>query len=556
MKLFLKNTQKYHLRNPLASNVIKYSKSIVSTSIFFASTLFLYSCGNESYTSEVSETQTPVYGEAESSENIIEAETINYGGELIFLQASSPASLDPHRQNDGASAQVNRSIYEGLTAFDENGNLIPLLAESFEPIDSYTWQFNLRRDVLFHDGTPFNASAVQMSLERLLDPENAFPAAFILDSISEVLVIDGYTVNIVTHFPFAPLPSHLASMVGLIIAPSAIEEELSGGVSIIENPIGTGPFAFNYRIYGDSINLITFEDYWRGRPYIDSLTFLVIPEPSTRLLMVETGEAHAATAQASDVPNIIASPTLEMIQTQGSNITFIGFNTQIAPFNDVRVRQAISMVIDRESMVLAIIEGQGIPAVGPLSPLVAGATTDLETLGNDFEEALSLLEEAGFPEGFSANIYVSNLEHGRIAELAQANLAPLGINLNITQLEFGAFLEYLNNGAQEMFVLGWTAMTGDADYGLFPIFHSSMHGAPGNRTFFSNTAVDELLERARVSSDQVYRNYLYAQAQQILVNEAPMVFLYHPITTVAMNGVDGVISNPNIVPQFYRAILR
>jgi len=523
-------------------------KKTFLTTIF---TLFLVACGNVSNNDTNNYNASPNDNQNAQSNTL--SESTNFGGELIFLQANSPNSFDPHLQNDGASAQANRSIYEGLTAFDADGNLTPLLAESWEMISDTVWQFNLRRGVVFHDGTPFNAYAVKTSFDRLLDPLAGHAGAFIIEMINETEIIDDYTIHLHLNFPFSPLPAHLAAMVALIISPTAIEIERNGGVLVRDNPVGTGPFSFYEMVAGEYTRFVAFDNHWRARPYIDSLLFRVVPDTTVRLLMVESGEAHASVASASDVTNINLSPTLNPFQTQGSNLTYIGFNTNIEPFNDIRVRQAMSMAINKDDFVYAIIEGQGIVARSPLSPLVAGSTIDLIQLDQNLEEAKTLLEQAGFPNGFGATIHTSNSEHSRIAELAQYQLAEIGIDLQIVQMEFGAFQDFTNNGNHELFVLGWTAFTGDADYGLYPLFHTSMHGAAGNRTFYSNPTVDSLLERARASSDQNYRNELYAQVQQILVTEAPMIYLYHPIATLAYNGIQGILQHPNIVPQFHEA---
>lgn len=510
------------------------------TATLLAGTLLLAGCS-------VSPTQTPAYTPT--------AATVTGGGELIFLQANSPNSFDPHLQNDTASAQANRSIYEGLTGFDNDGNLVGMLAHSWEMITDTIWQFNLRQGVVFHDGTPFNAQAVKINFDRLLNPAAAHPGAFIIEMINHTEVIDDYTIHLHLDFPFSPLPAHLAAMVALIIAPSAIAEQDNGGVLVRDNPIGTAAFYVASFRDGEYTRFHAFDQHWRARPYVDSLLFQVVPDPNVRLMMVEAGEAHVSTASASDVPFIESSPTVNMLQVPGSNLTYIGFNTNVAPFDDVRVRQAISMAIEPQDFVHAVIEGQGVAATGPLAPLVFGSAQDLQGLGHDLDVARELLAQAGFPDGFNATIHASTPDQSRIAELAQAQLQAIGVNLTIHMVEQGAFMELTDNGNHQLFVMGWTAFTGDADYGLWPLFHSNSHGAVGNRTFYANPVVDDLLQRARSSSDQAYRAQLYAQIQQILVNDAPMIWLYHPIATNAYHGITGLVQYPNIVPQFYLAQL-
>lgn len=474
------------------------------------------------------------------------------GGQLVFVTASDAPTLDPHGVNDTASNHVTTQIFDRLTDYAADGSVVPLLATEFKAIDDVTWEFKLREGVKFHDGTDFNAEAVKINIERITDPEFASPKAFILDVIEEVIIVNDYTVQFKTSAPFAPLPAHLAHNAGSIIAPSAIEEERNGGKTVDENPIGTGPFKLKQWNRGAEILLEKNEDYWGGAPKIDGIRVVVVPEQATRVAMIETGEAHVTLLGASDVARVEAMGHIDINRVRGTRMDYVGFNMNKKPFDDIRVRQAIAMAINKTDVVEGILDGQGVPAVGPLAPTVFGNYQDLEPLPYDVEKAKELLAEAGYPDGFSTTLFVNdgNAERADIAELVQAQLAQIGIDVSIEIIEWGAFLEQTAAGEHEMFILGWTTVTADADYGLYALFHSSQFGSPGNRSFYKNDRVDELLDYGRSEPDVNKRLDAYKEVQQILVEEVPMVYLQHPDFVHATNGIDGLFVNFSGTPFF------
>ncbi|KPB03228.1 glutathione ABC transporter substrate-binding protein [Bacillus sp. CHD6a] len=477
------------------------------------------------------------------------------GGELSYVVGADAPTLDPHGMNDTSTTNVTTQIFDRLTAYEADGTVIPSLAESFEAIDETTWEFKLRTDVKFHDGSDFTAEAVKLTLDRILDPETASPRAVVVNMIKEVVVKDDHTVHIVTNKPFAPLPAHLAHNAGSIIAPSAIEEEKSGGKTVDENPVGTGPFVFDNWNRGSEITLKKNADYWNGAPALDSIKFVVVPEQSTRVAMLETGEANVTQIGASDVARVegMAGAGIELTNVRGTRMDYLGFNMDKEPYNIKEVRQAISMAINKTDIVDGILDGQGVPAVGPLAPTVVGNYQDLEPLGYDVEAAKQLLADAGFKDGFETTLYVNsaNAEREQIATLVQDQLSQIGIKVNIEIIEWGAFLDATANGEHELFILGWTTVTADADYGLYALFHSSAFGAPGNRSFYKNERVDELLDLARSETDQAKRDEAYKEISEILVDEAPMVYLQHPDFNYGTNGANGLFVDFSGTPYFH-----
>ncbi|MCM3763207.1 glutathione ABC transporter substrate-binding protein [Alkalihalobacillus oceani] len=458
------------------------------------------------------------------------------GGELVIALLSDARALDPHGSNDTPSSNVYYNIYESLVKYNENMELEPGLAESWDAIDETTWEFKLREGVTFHDGSEFNADVVKANIDRVLDPAIASPRSFLFDMISEVNVIDPYTVQFVTEYPFAPLPAHLAHNGGGMISPELIAadyEAMEAGEepgSVINNgPIGTGFFKFDSWNPGTEIRLVRNDDYWGEPAKLDSVVFKVVPEDLTRISELETGASHVSEPLSpADVQRVESTNGLHVNRQPSVALTYIGFNAEKEPFDNKLVRQAISMAIDKDSIIQGIYDGAGVPAIGPIAPDVFGYDENATGLEYNPERAKELLAEAGYPDGFSTTLWTNDdRERMDIATFTQAALAEIGVHAEIEVVEWGAYLDQTASGAHDMFVLGWTTVTGDGDYGMYPLFHSSNFGEPGNRTFLSNPELDDLLEQARQNPDPDERLELYSQIQEILVDEAPMLYIHH-----------------------------
>ena len=461
------------------------------------------------------------------------------GGDLIIAELSDASSLDPHGSNDVPSSNVQSNIYETLVNRNANGELVPGLAESWTQVDDLTWEFKLKQGVTFHDGEAFNAEAVKASFDRLLDPNVASPRAFLFEMVTEIKVIDDYTVQFVTEYPFSPLLAHLTHNGGGIISPKSIAEDYAAieadsskkaGAVIGTNPVGTGPFKFASWTPGTEIKLEKFADYAGTPASVDTVTFKVIPEIATRVAELQSGYAHIiGTVTPEQVANVNQIDGASVLETPASSLTYLGFNTKKAPFDNVKVRQAISKAIDRDTLITGLYEGFGIPAISPLSPGIFGYTEDVTSMAYNIEEAKALLAEAGYADGFSTTIWTNdNPVRQNVAIVLQEELKKLNITAEIEVMEFGSYLEKTAAGEHDMFILGWSNSTGDADYGLYALFHSSQHGDPGNRSFYSSAKVDELLDKGRREADQVAREAIYKEAIQLISDESPMAFVLHP----------------------------
>jgi len=465
-----------------------------------------------------------------------EEEGSGSGGDLVIANLSDAVSLDPAGVNDVPSYDVQTNIFERLVKQDENMELQPLLAESWEAIDDVTWEFKLQEGVTFHDGSEFNADVVKTNVERVLDPDVAAPAASYLAMIDEIEVVDDYTIRFITEFPFSALPSHFAHNVGGMISKEQIEDDYAAmeegkepGTVINENPTGTGYFKFESWTPGDSIKLVKNEDYWDGEAKLDSVTFKVVSEDLTRIAEIETGDSHITNPLSpSDIEQVKGTDGVHVTEQDSVALDYIGFNVTQEPFDDEKVRQAVTMAIDKEQIVDGIYNGVGELAIGPLAPAVPGYDDSISGLEYNVDKAKELLAEAGYEDGFSTTIWTNDSrERIDVATNVQAQLKEIGIDLEVEILEWGAYLDKVDNGEQEMYILGWSNSTATADTGIYPLFHSENLGNAGNMSFLEDDDIDALIEEARREMDEEKRNDIYSEIQEDLVDIAPMIYVLH-----------------------------
>ncbi|WP_312111274.1 glutathione ABC transporter substrate-binding protein [Brevibacillus reuszeri] len=442
---------------------------------------------------------------------------------LIIARQSDANNLDPHFISAiNAASVVHHKVYEGLIARDENMVFKPMLATEWKQLDDVTWEFKLREGVTFHDGTPFNAEAVKATIGRVLDEKVGSPRASQFQMITEVKVVDDYTVQFKLAYPYSPLLSILANHEGSIISPKAIEQY---GKDLSKHPVGTGPFVFESWTPGQEIILVKNDKYWGEQVKFDKAVFKVVPEDTTRIAMVETGEAHIAEPlPVTEIERVKNSPQIDLYRTAGLGTDFIGFNNKKKPFDDVRVRQAINYAIETDAIIQGVYNNIGTRANSAMSPKVLGYSESLKGYSFDPNKAKALLKEAGYPNGFKTTLWTGDRkERINAAEVIQSQLKGIGIDVEIKVLEYGAYLDAEDNGETDMFISGWGNATGDADYNQYNLFHSASLGKGGNTTFYVNPEVDKLIEQGRREQDTEKRKQIYAQALQIEADEAPMV---------------------------------
>lgn len=436
---------------------------------------------------------------------------------LIFAVDREPASLNPHGSNDAGTSFVTNLIYEKLVTFDNDMNLVPGLATSWENIDDTTIRFYLRDDVYFHNGEHLTAEDVKYTFEQTAKSSHAAGILGVIDA-EATKVVEDYVVDVALKYPFGPAINHLAHATAAIVNQKAMEE---GGDNYDDNPVGTGPFQFEEWSTGDSIKLVTFDDYWGDKPKFDNLLIRYIPEATTRAIEVETGGADIARAiSPNDAINLKDSPDVNIISGNILNTSYLSFNCSKEPFDNPKVRQAISLAIDTESIVENVTFGLGEQAKSVMAPNVFGHHDNSDVWGYDVEQAKDLLADAGYPGGFETTMVINAVNSSTAAEIIQNMLGQIGIEVEILAYDFSNWLDAIVNGKQDMYIGGWTAVTGDADYALRLPFHSDNVGSGGNRSFYSNPEVDTLLEQAQVEMDQDVRLQLYKEVQEILSEDA------------------------------------
>lgn len=499
-------------------------------------------------------------GEGTSEEEVVE------GGELVIANQSDAVSLDPAGSNDTPSSNVQANIYETLVHLDADMQLQPGLATEWEAVEDNVWEFKLRDDVTFHDGSEFNAEVVKANIDRILDPDVASPRFFLYEMVEEVEVVDDYTVRFVTEYPFAPFPAHIAHNGGGMVSKDAIDADYEAmengeepGTYISENPVGTGYFKFDSWNPGTEIRLVKNEDYWGEPAHLDSVVFKVVSEGLTRVAELQTGDSHIVDPlNVNDVEQVEGTDGVHVAPQESVSLSYIGFNVQKEPFDNPDVRKAINMAIDKSQIIDGIYNGIGIPAVGALAPPVFGYDENAPGLEYNLDEAKQLLADAGYEDGFSTTIWTNDTQE-RIdaATNVQSQLKELNIDVEVEVMEWGTYLDRTAQGDHEMFVLGWSTVTGDADYGLYPLFHSDNVGEPGNRTFLENDDLDAMLEDARREEDEDTRLQLYSDIQAELTELAPMLYLHHQEYLLGVSDdVQGLTQLPTQILQLHDVSLK
>ena len=512
-------------------------------------------------------------------------------GNLVIGMNSEMVSLDPHGSNDNSSAQIRRNIYEPLINFDTEMNLEPSLATEWEQVDELTWNFTLREGVTFHEGSDFTAEDVKATFDRVRDPALGSEVLFLFEMIDEVEIVSDYEVNFITGFPFAPLQNHLAHGSSGIMSKELIDADYQNAIDeaglditldeyyelreaggdefqdvadeigaflgeVVNTELdGTGPLVFVNRQAGSHVDLTRYDDYWGDLGNYVDVTYTVNTEAGSRMAELETGNIHVAiNLEPSSIARVEQTEGLDLVQTESLRMSYLSFNTEKEPFDDPLVRQAISYAIDRESIIAGIYDNIGTPAISPLAPSVWGHNPDIESIAYDMDEAQALLDQTDVADGFETTLWVYDVQQDiDKAVLIQESLANLGITVNIEQLELGAFLERTGNGEHDMFILGWTTVTADADYGMYALFHSNSKGAPGNRSFYENPEVDALLDAGRSEIDIDARYDIYTEVQEILAEDAPMAYLIHTNAVLGVNSnyVDGILVDPVNYVRFH-----
>jgi peptide/nickel transport system substrate-binding protein len=458
---------------------------------------------------------------------------------LVVGQIAEPKSLDPHAVTAVNDFRILMNIFDGLVQY-KSGTLQvqPALAESWEiSDDGLVYTFALRSGVKFHDGSDFNAEAVKFNFDRMLDESHPyhntgpFPLSFFFSAIKEVKAVDTLTVQFTLDAPFAPFLSNLAYPTGLIVSPDAV---MKHGNDFGRNPVGSGPFKFAKWESNSHVIVERNEGYWGGAPALEAVVFRPITDANTRVAeMLSGGIDMMVEVPPDNLQEMAKDPSFQIHEQAGPHLWFLILNAKEGPFKDKRVRQAINYAINKEAIVDNILQGTAIVAAGPTPPAFAWAyNNDLTPYSYDPEKAKALIKEAGF-ENAELTFYVTEGGSGMLDPVAmgtsiQADLAKVGLKVKIETYEWNTFLGKVNPGLEgkaDMAEMAW--MTNDPDTLPFLALRTAAWPDKGgfNSGYYSNPEVDDLLEKARTSTDQAERAELYKKMQTIVYDDAPWAFI-------------------------------
>ncbi len=473
------------------------------------------------------------------------------GGTLTIAVEKDAVHLDPTLNNDLASSTVQRQIFDTLLAFDEENNVIPHLATSWENPEPTVWIFHLRKGIKFHNGDELTAEDVKYSYDRGRDPQSRGQNVTKLGFIDSIEVIDRYTVKFNLKYPYAPMLEY-----GVYeIVPKKVVEEM--GEAFGRNPIGSGPFKFVEWVKDDHITLVKNENYWLKDVNLDKVIFRPIPEKSVAVMELEAaGVDIVQNIPADHVPTVEKNKQLSLSSAVGINYFYVAFNTQYpGPISNAKVRQAIAYAIDMNAIIESIFQG-----VGGSRAYSAVSFPDFWAFDDKIKaqsptynpaKAKQLLAEAGYPNGFSTTILTPpDTPRKKIGELMQFYLSQVGIKVDVRSLDFGTLLDDTYGGKAPIVVLGFNRGT-DPDNYLYSLFHSdpdawAVNASTMNMSRYYNPEVDRLLEEARKSTDLNERAKLYIRAQEIIfLEDVAHIPAYHRTEIAGFrNYVQDFIADP------------
>ena len=451
-------------------------------------------------------------------------------------------TLDPIATNDVASSGVCLHVYDNLLALGPDGVPVPQLAEKYEIIDPTTYKFYLRKGVTFHNGEPFTAADVKYTFERAKSPAGASIRQYV-DDIDTIEVVDDSTVVFKLKRPFTPFLLALTHTAGSILNQKAVE---AAGDNYGMNPVGTGPFVFKAWAKGDKITLERNDAYWGHKPAYKTLVMRSIPEPTNRTIELESGAVDLAyQITTNDLKRVEENPKLSLLRVVDNSTTYMGFNCSKAPFDNSKVRKAISMALDTVGLQKAVWRGVGKAPIGPVAPNVLYSYKDFQPHVQNVEEAKKILAEEKVTLPLAVQIWTNERkERIDMATIIQSQLAEVGINAEIKVLEWGAYLDGLKQKTHDMFLLGWVASVPDPEFAICGVFHSSMVGST-NFTYFVDAEVDKMMEAGKALPNGPDREKAYVELQKRIDDLCPWVYLHNDEQIVgAQKNVKGFVPSP------------
>ena len=477
---------------------------------------------------------------------------------LVVASGADAVTLDPQVSFDGQSPLLWRAVYENLIKYEgDTLNLVPHLAESFEVSpDGLTYTFKIREGVTFSDGEPLNAAAVKLSVDRQIAVEQGI--AYALANVDSVETPDDMTIVLKLS---APSDGALSAFAGLyapyIISPKAItENEQDGDLAqawLRDNMVGTGPYILDSYTQSQQAVFSRNPNYWGGwdGDHVDQIIISYVKEPATERLVLEQGEIDVALFLPDDaVEEVDGTAGIVVTDVPSFNLYYLVLPTREGPTADKKVRQAISYGFDYDTWVNDIMRGKAQQAQGPIPSNFVGFNPDTPKYSYDPEKARALLAEAGYPDGGFTIPYTYETGYfwkRPLGELFQSNMADLGITVDIQELSPTAWADLLSNPETANHAFGlvwWPTLNTPYDY-MFSLFATEAQGTAGyNWGYYSNPDLDGLLAAGTIEPDEAKRMEIYGQAQDLLVDEAPALYVYEKRYRLPMRDtVQGFVFN-------------
>lgn len=445
--------------------------------------------------------------------------------DLVIAFFADIRALDPHNVSDTLTISATRTMYEALVRFDENQQIVPQLAERYEiSDDSLTYTFHLRQGVLFHDGTEFNAAAVEANIERCKD--ETIRQNRLVKTIANAEYPDPYTVILTLEKPNNTFINKLTMFD--FIAPATIA---GGEEKILKEPNGTGPYVYKDRVEGDRVTVVPFAEYWDGAPAVDSLTFKTVPEEGSRVAMLQTGEADYIYPMPTTQIQVVEGTDDILIDAKTSNIMrYVTLNVELEQLKDKRVRQAMNYAFNTDAYIKTVFNGYAsqVDSCFPDSYQYYSAQPAYDF---NLDKAKELMAEAGYPDGFSITIWGDNsTAEIKGMQFVQQQLKQIGINVDVMPMEASTVAEKIQAPRAEaevnMWYVNWSSSSFDVDGAIRGILHGeSIPPGRYNSAYFDNADVNRLLDEALVITDPAELAEKYGEVQQIIWDEAPWIFL-------------------------------
>jgi ABC-type transport system substrate-binding protein len=462
---------------------------------------------------------------------------------LVYYLSADPASLDPALSSDVESGEMIALLFDNLVQFDPDGRLEPGLATRWESDRSGTvYTFHLRSGARFHDGRPVNARVVRASLLRALAPGARtarqwplFPiegarayAAGTTASVPGIAVPDDSTIRFSLTGPLNIFPTLLAMPVAAVVptpTPPGFDQA----------PVGSGPWRFVSWSHDDELVLARNPSYWGGPPKADTLTVRIIPEAVTQAAEYETGNLSVVEIPFGETHRWELAHPDELQRRPAIRDVYIAMNTTHGPLQDLRVRRALNLATDVETILRTQMAGRGVRAAGALPPGIMGYDPTRAPYAWDTAAARRLLAEAGYASGLRLQLWRNQrTDFVRIAQAVQQDLARVGVSVEIIERDAPSVRATVRNGGADLYLGDWYADYPDPENFSYPLFHSSNTGAGGNYAFLRDSTLDAMIVRARSTPDTAEKARLAREIDARVFDLAPWIFLWFPVDLWAM----------------------